>query len=58
MVNGVLDSLGKVDRLLQSGGIDENQCPVDKRKYNGPKENPKSDHVDAFFNYFYYNFAL
>lgn len=47
----------QVDRLLQSDGMEVNQVPVDRRKFNGRKDNSKSCHVDAFLNYFYHHFA-
>ncbi|CAL1166136.1 unnamed protein product [Cladocopium goreaui] len=47
----------RVNRLTSSGGIELNQIPVDKRKFNGPKDFHKSQSADAFFNHYYHNVA-
>ena len=44
----------EVMRLLV--GVDDNLVPQDKRKYNG-RAPSKSNSVDAFFTYYYWNFA-
>ena len=47
----------QVQRLLSSGGVEVNQVPVDRRKFNGPKQCPKTISADAFFNHYYHNVA-
>ncbi|CAL1144838.1 unnamed protein product [Cladocopium goreaui] len=47
----------RVQRLLSSGGVEVNQVPVDRRKFNGPKQCPKTISADAFFNHYYHNVA-
>ena len=47
--------VSQVNRLTSSGGIELNQIPVDKRKFNGPKDFHKSQSADAFFNHYYHN---
>ena len=49
--------MSQVARLTSSGGIEVNQVPVDKRKFNGPKDFNKSQSADAFFNHYYHNVA-
>ena len=50
-----LRSHPQVVRLLQSGGPEVNQCPIDKRKFNGRKDCQKADSADSFFNYYYHH---
>ena len=45
----------QVMRLLQSGGPEVNQCPIDRRKFNGRKDCQKADSADSFFNYYYHH---
>ena len=47
----------QVQRLLSSGRVEVNQVPVDRRKFNGPKQCPKTISADAFFNHYYHNVA-